>query len=40
MVRAAQEGRLEGYEVFLYTENHTAEGAYFKGTAKFDPFLS
>jgi hypothetical protein len=34
MVRAAQEGRLEGFEVFLYTDNQTAEGAYCKGKAK------
>jgi hypothetical protein len=34
MVRAAQEGRLEGCEVFMYIENQTAEGAYCKGTAK------
>jgi hypothetical protein len=33
MVRAAQEGRLEGCEVFVYTDNQTAEGAYIKGTA-------
>jgi hypothetical protein len=32
MVRAAQEGRLDGCEVFVYTENQTAEGAYSKGT--------
>jgi hypothetical protein len=37
MVRAVQEGRLEGCEVFLYTENQTAEGAYCKGTAKSQP---
>jgi hypothetical protein len=34
MVRAPQEGRLEGCKVFLYTDNQTAEGAYCKGTAK------
>jgi hypothetical protein len=34
MVRAAQEGRLEGCEVFLHTYNQTAEGAYCKGMAK------
>jgi ribonuclease HI len=34
MVLAVQEGRLEGCEVFLYTDNQTAEGAYCKGTAK------
>jgi hypothetical protein len=33
MVQAAQEGRLDGCEVFLYTENQTSEGAYRKGTA-------
>jgi hypothetical protein len=33
MVRAAQEGRLEGCKVFLYTDNHTSEVAYCKGTA-------
>jgi hypothetical protein len=32
MVRASQEGSLDGCEVFLYTDNHTAEGAYGKGT--------
>jgi hypothetical protein len=39
MVRAAQEGRLEGCEVFLYTDNQTAEGAYCKGTAKSRPLF-
>jgi hypothetical protein len=34
MVRATQEGRIEGCEVFLYTDNHNAEGSYCKGTAK------
>jgi hypothetical protein len=34
MVRTAQEGRLEGCEVFLYTDNQTAEGAYCQGTVK------
>jgi hypothetical protein len=34
MVRAAQEGRLDSCEVFLYTYNQTTEGAYGKGTAK------
>jgi hypothetical protein len=34
MVRAAQEGRLDGCEVFLYTYNQTAEGAYNKSTVK------
>jgi hypothetical protein len=34
MVRTEQEGRLEGCEVFLYTDNHTTEGAYCKGTSK------
>jgi hypothetical protein len=34
MARAAQEGRLDGYELFIYTDNHTSEGAYSKGTAK------
>jgi hypothetical protein len=33
MVRAAQEIRLEGCEVFLYTDNQTAEGDYSKGMA-------
>jgi ribonuclease HI len=32
MGRAAQEGRMDGCEVFLYTDNQTAEGAYSKGT--------
>jgi hypothetical protein len=34
MLRASQEGRLDGCEVFLYTDNQTVEGAYFRGTAK------
>jgi hypothetical protein len=34
MARADQEGRLDGCEVFLYMDTHTAEGAYNKGTAK------
>jgi hypothetical protein len=34
MVQAAQEGMLEGCEVFLYTDNQTAGGAYCKGTTK------
>jgi ribonuclease HI len=34
MLRAAQEGRLDGCEVFLYADNQTAEGSYFRGTAK------
>jgi hypothetical protein len=34
MLRAAQEGRLDRCEVFLYTDNQTAEGAYFRGTDK------
>jgi hypothetical protein len=34
MVSAAQEGSLDGCEVFLYTDNQTAEGAYSKGNAK------
>jgi hypothetical protein len=34
MVRAAQEERLEGCKVFLYTDNHTTGGAYCKGTEK------
>jgi hypothetical protein len=33
MVREAQEGRLDGCEVFLYTDNQTAEESYSKGTA-------
>jgi hypothetical protein len=33
MVRTAQEGRLEGCEVFLYKDNQTAEGAYCKATS-------
>jgi hypothetical protein len=33
MVQAAQEGRLEGCEVLLYTNNQTSEGAYSKGTS-------
>jgi hypothetical protein len=34
MVHVAQEGRLDGCEVFLYTDKQTAEGAYIKGTTK------
>jgi hypothetical protein len=34
MLMDAQEGRLDGCEVFLYTDNQTAEGAYFRGTTK------
>jgi hypothetical protein len=34
MVRVVQEQRLEEFEVFLYTDNQTAEGAYCKGTSK------
>jgi hypothetical protein len=34
ILRAVQEGRLNGCEVFLYTDNQTAEGSYFRGTAK------
>jgi hypothetical protein len=34
MARAAQEGRFNGCDVFLYTYNQTAEGAYCKGTTK------
>jgi hypothetical protein len=37
MVRAAQEGRLEGCKVFLYTDNQTAEGSYCKDMAKSQP---
>jgi hypothetical protein len=33
MVRAAQEGRLDGCEVFFYTDNQIVEGVYSKGTA-------
>jgi hypothetical protein len=34
MVRAAQESRMDGCEVFLYIDNQTAKGAYRKGIAK------
>jgi hypothetical protein len=34
IVRAAQEGRLEGCEVLLCTDNQTAAEAYCKGTVK------
>jgi hypothetical protein len=34
MLRAAREGKLDGCEVFLYTDNQTVEGSYFQGTAK------
>jgi hypothetical protein len=33
MLRDAQEGRLDGCELFLYTYNQTMEGSYFRGTA-------
>jgi hypothetical protein len=34
MVQVAHEGRLEGCDVFFYTDNQTTEGAYYKSTAK------
>jgi hypothetical protein len=34
IIRAGQEGLLDGCEVFLYTDNQTAEGSYFRGSAK------
>jgi hypothetical protein len=34
MLKDAQDGRLDGCEVFLYTDNQTAEGSYFRGTSK------
>jgi hypothetical protein len=34
LIRAAQEGLLDGCEVFLYTDNQPAEGSYFIGSAK------
>jgi hypothetical protein len=34
MFRAAQDDRLDGCEVFLYTDNQTTEGSYFKGKTK------
>jgi hypothetical protein len=34
MLRASQEGGLDGCEVFLYTDNQAAEVSYFRGTAK------
>jgi hypothetical protein len=39
MVRATQEGRLDGCEVFLYTDNQTAEGTYSKETANSRAFF-
>jgi hypothetical protein len=36
MLQAAQEESLDGCEVLLYTDNQTAEGAYFRGTAKIE----
>jgi hypothetical protein len=34
MLRVDQEGRLDGCELCLYTENQTAEGSYLRGMAK------
>jgi hypothetical protein len=34
MLRVAQDVRLDGCEVFLYTDNQNVEGSYFRGTAK------
>jgi hypothetical protein len=34
LIRAGQEGFLDGCEVFLYTDKHTAEGSYFRGSTK------
>jgi hypothetical protein len=41
MLRATQEGRLDGCEMFLYTDNQTVAGSYFRGTARdAGPFLN
>jgi hypothetical protein len=34
LIRAGQEGLLDDCEVFLYTDNHTAEVSYFRGYTK------
>jgi hypothetical protein len=34
LIRVGQEGLLDGCEVFLYTDNQTAAGSYFRGSAK------
>jgi hypothetical protein len=34
LIRAGQEGLLDGCVVFLYMDNQTAEGSYFRGSAK------
>jgi hypothetical protein len=39
MPRDAKEGRLDGCEVFLYTEHQTAEIAYFREWPKAEPCL-
>jgi hypothetical protein len=33
LLRAAEEGRLKGAEIFLFTDNQAAEGAYYRGTS-------
>jgi hypothetical protein len=33
LLRAAEKGLLTGAEVFLFTDNQAAEGAYYQGTS-------
>jgi hypothetical protein len=33
LLRAAEEGRLQGADIFLFMDNHAAEGAYYCGTS-------
>jgi hypothetical protein len=33
LLRAAEEGRLKGAEIFIFTDNQAAEGAYYRGTS-------
>jgi hypothetical protein len=33
LLRAAEEGRLKGADIFLFTDNQAAEGAYYRGTS-------
>jgi hypothetical protein len=33
LLRAAEEGQLKGADMFLFTDNQAAEGAYYRGTS-------
>jgi hypothetical protein len=33
LLRAAEEGRLKGADIFIFTDNQAAEGAYYRGTS-------